>query len=56
MSADLQKRFKELARREKVYVGRVPSQNDLSALFTVRSAQLYLRSGGSSLLSCHWRR
>jgi hypothetical protein len=46
MSADLQKRFKELARGEKVYVGRVPSQNDLSALFTVRSAQLYLRSGG----------
>ena len=46
MSADLQKRFKELARDEQVYVGRVPSQNDLSALFTVRAAHLYLRSGG----------
>jgi len=46
MSEDLQKRFKELAVSEKVYVGRVPSQNDLCALFTVRAAELYLRSGG----------
>ncbi len=46
MSADLQKRFKELAKAESVYVGRVPSQNDLCALFTVRAAALYLRSGG----------
>ena len=46
MSADLQKRFKELAKGERVYVARVPSHNDLSALFTVRAAQLYLRSGG----------
>lgn len=46
MSADLKKRFKELATSERVYVGRVPSQNDLCALFTVRVAQLYLRSGG----------
>ncbi|MGO9006819.1 MAG: N-6 DNA methylase [Beijerinckiaceae bacterium] len=46
MSADLQKRFKELAKSEKVHVGRVPSQNDLCALFTVRAAALYLRSGG----------
>jgi hypothetical protein len=45
MSADLQKRFRELARNERVYVGRVPSQNDLSALFTVRAVHLYLRSG-----------
>jgi len=46
MSADLQKRFKELAVGERVYVGRVPSQNDLCALFTVRAVHLYLRSGG----------
>lgn len=46
MSADLQKRFKELAKEEKVYVSRTPSHNDLSALFTIRAAQLYLRSGG----------
>jgi hypothetical protein len=46
MSGDLQKRFKELAKGERVYVGRVPSQNDLCALFTVRAAALYLRSGG----------
>ncbi|MBX9946433.1 MAG: N-6 DNA methylase, partial [Reyranella sp.] len=46
MSTDLQKRFKELATLEKVYVPRVPSHNDLCALFTVRAAQLYLRSGG----------
>lgn len=46
ISLDLQKRFKELAQVEKVYVGRVPSQNDLCALFTVRAAMLYLRSGG----------
>lgn len=46
MSSDLQSRFKELAASERVYVGRVPSQNDLCALFTVRSVMLYLRSGG----------
>jgi SAM-dependent methyltransferase len=46
MSADLQKRFKALAKGERVYVGRVPSQNDLCALFTVRAAHLYLRSAG----------
>jgi hypothetical protein len=46
MSTDLQKRFKELAQAEGVFVGRVPSQNDLCALFTVRAAMLYLRSGG----------
>ncbi len=46
MSADLQQRFKDLAQAERVFVGRVPSQNDLCALFTVRSAMLYLRSGG----------
>lgn len=47
MSADLQKRFKELAKAEKVYVGgKLATQNDLSALFIIRAAQLYLRSGG----------
>ena len=47
MSADLQKRFKELAKGEKVYVGgKFATQNDLSALFTVRAAHLYLRAAG----------
>jgi SAM-dependent methyltransferase len=46
MSPDLQTRFKELAQGERVFVGRVPSQNDLCALFTVRASALYLRSGG----------
>ncbi len=46
MSADLQKRFRELAKDERIYVSRVPSHNDLSALFVVRAAHLYLRSGG----------
>ncbi len=47
MSADLQRRFKELAKGENVYVGgELATQNDLCALFTVRAAALYLRSGG----------
>jgi SAM-dependent methyltransferase len=47
MSADLQKRFKELAKGERVHVGgKFGTQNDLAALFTVRTASLYLRSGG----------
>jgi hypothetical protein len=47
MSADLQKRFKELAKGENVYVGgKFATQNDLCALFTVRAVHLYLRSGG----------
>jgi len=47
MSADLQKRFRELAKDERVYVGgRFATQNDLCALFLVRAAHLYLRSGG----------
>ncbi|MEQ1889116.1 MAG: N-6 DNA methylase [Alphaproteobacteria bacterium] len=47
MSDDLQKRFKELSKAEKVYVGgKFATQNDLSGLFTIRAAQLYLRSGG----------
>ncbi|MEO5772841.1 MAG: N-6 DNA methylase [Sphingomicrobium sp.] len=47
MSADLQVRFKELAKGEKVYVGgKFGTQNDLSALFTVRASHLYLRPAG----------
>lgn len=47
MSADLQTRFKELAKAERVYVGgKLTTQNDLCALFTVRAASLYLRPGG----------
>jgi hypothetical protein len=46
MSAELQRKFKELSKGERVYVGRVPSQNDLCALFTVRTAHLYLRAAG----------
>jgi hypothetical protein len=47
MSADLQKRFKELAKGERVYVGgKLATQNDLSALFTVRAVGLYLRAAG----------
>lgn len=46
MSADLQKRFKELARGEKIYVASIPSHNDLCALFAVRASHLYLRPSG----------
>jgi SAM-dependent methyltransferase len=46
MGPDLKKRFRDLAKGERVYVSRVPSHNDLCALFTVRAAHLYLRSGG----------
>jgi hypothetical protein len=47
MSADLQSRYKALARSERTYVGgKFATQNDLSALFVIRSAALYLRSGG----------
>ena len=47
MSPDLQKRFKELANGERVYVGgKLATQNDLCALFAVRACHLYLRSGG----------
>ena len=48
MSDDLQKRFKELAKGERVYVGgKLATQNDLSALFTVRASHLYLRPSGT---------
>jgi SAM-dependent methyltransferase len=47
MSADLQKKFKELAKGEKVYVGgKFATQNDLCALFTARATNLYLRPAG----------
>ena len=47
MSLDLQRRFKELAKGERIYVGgKFATQNDLSALFTARAAALYLRSAG----------
>ncbi|HVB89746.1 MAG TPA: hypothetical protein VND97_06050, partial [Beijerinckiaceae bacterium] len=47
MSPDLQKRFKEMAKGENVYVGgKLATQNDLCALFAVRAASLYLRNGG----------
>jgi hypothetical protein len=47
MSADLQKRFKELANGEGVHVGgKFGTHSDLSALFTVRAAHLYLRAAG----------
>jgi hypothetical protein len=46
MSTDLQKRFKELAKGEKVYVGSIPSHNDLCALFVSRGSHLYLRPNG----------
>lgn len=47
MSADLQTRFRDLSKAERVFVGgKLATQNDLSALFTVRAAALYLRSGG----------
>ncbi|MBM0169186.1 Eco57I restriction-modification methylase domain-containing protein [Altererythrobacter sp. C41] len=47
MSTDLQKRFKELAKGERIYVGDIPSHNDLCALFVARSSHLYLRPSGT---------
>jgi hypothetical protein len=46
MSPDLQARFKDLAKGEKVYVGSIPSHNDLCALFVSRGSHLYLRPNG----------
>src|SRR5215472_9065782 len=47
MSPDLQKRFREMSKAERVHVGgKFATQSDLSALFTVRTVSLYLRSGG----------
>lgn len=47
MSEGLQKRFRELSRAERIYVGgKLATQNDLAALFTVRAAGLYLKPSG----------
>jgi hypothetical protein len=47
MSDDLQKRFRELAQGEQIYVGgKLATQNDLSGLFFARSVALYLKVGG----------
>jgi len=47
MSKEFQKRFKELAEGERVYVGgKLATQADLSALFFAKSVALYLREGG----------
>jgi len=47
MSDPLQTRFKELAKAEDVYVGgRLATQNDLCALFAIRTAALYSRPAG----------
>lgn len=48
MTPELQKRFRELAKGERIYVGaKMATQNDLCALFTVRAAGLYLRAAGT---------
>jgi len=47
MSAELQTRFRDLAKAHGVYVGgKLATQNDLCALFTARAAALYLRGSG----------
>lgn len=47
MTAELQKRFREISRGERLHVGgKFATQSDLSALFTVRCAALYLRASG----------
>jgi hypothetical protein len=44
----LQKRFRELAKAERIWVGgKMATQADLCALFTVRAAGLYLRAAGT---------
>jgi hypothetical protein len=48
MTPQLQTRFRELAKGERIYVGgKMATQNDLCALFTVRAAGLYLRAAGA---------
>ena len=47
MTPELQKRFRELAKEAGVYVGgKLATQNDLCALFTVRAVSLYLHGSG----------
>ena len=48
MNDGLQRRFRELARGERLWVGgKLATQADLCALFTVRAAGLYLRASGT---------
>ncbi len=48
MTDGLQRRFRELARGERIWVGgKMATQADLCALFTVRAAGLYLRAAGT---------
>jgi SAM-dependent methyltransferase len=48
MTPGLQKRFRELAKAERIWVGgKMATQADLCALFTVRAAGLYLRAAGT---------
>jgi hypothetical protein len=48
MTDDLQRRFRELAKGERIWVGgKMATQADLCALFTVRAAGLYLRASGT---------
>ena len=48
MTEGLQKRFRELAKGERIWVGgKMATQADLCALFTVRAAGLYLRASGT---------
>jgi hypothetical protein len=47
MKEELKKRFRELAKGERVYVGgKLATQNDLSALFFARAVALYLKRDG----------
>jgi len=59
MSEGLQKRFRELARAERLLVtgrgaGKMATQNDLCALFTVRAAGLYLKASGRIAMVLPW--
>ena len=48
MSKEFQKRFKEVAEGENVYVGgKLATQADLSGLFFAKSVALYLKEGGT---------
>ena len=59
MSEGLQKRFRELSRAERLLVtgkgaGKMATQNDLCALFTVRAAGLYLKASGRIAMVLPW--
>ena len=56
MSADLQKRFKELAKAEKVYVGgKSPPKTICARFFTVRAAHYTCARAAGLPSSCRWR-